>query len=143
MRILECGSLLLPLFFFGSPPRPWKRIPLESNNSRSSPFCTILVQCKLFRMNTCKTVSKQTTSTRFRINTYEKQGEGGPHFSVPSGPPWQSNLFALCFHNLTNPFSRNSFIFTSIQIPRGVWGATASERSRSSDTRKWGAIVQS
>src|SRR5260370_34187535 len=27
---------------------------------------------------------------------------------------------ALCFHNLTNPFSRKPFCFTSIQNPRGV-----------------------
>jgi hypothetical protein len=27
---------------------------------------------------------------------------------------------ALCFHILTNPFSRNSFTFTSIQTPGGV-----------------------
>ena len=31
-----------------------------------------------FRMNTCKSVSKQTTLTPFRMNTYAKQGEGGP-----------------------------------------------------------------
>src|SRR5713101_655999 len=30
-----------------------------------------------FRMNTCKSVSKQTTLTPFRMNTYEKPGEGG------------------------------------------------------------------
>jgi hypothetical protein len=30
-----------------------------------------------FRMNTCKSVSKQSTLTIFRMNTYEKQGEGG------------------------------------------------------------------
>src|SRR5216684_4084419 len=30
-----------------------------------------------------------------------------------------SNPLPLCFHTLTNPFSRNSFRFTSIQIPRG------------------------
>jgi hypothetical protein len=30
-----------------------------------------------FSMNTCKSVSKQTTLTIFRMNTYEKQGEGG------------------------------------------------------------------
>src|SRR6202011_5335206 len=28
-------------------------------------------------------------------------------------------LIAVCFHGLTNPFSRNSFIFTSIQNPGG------------------------
>src|SRR5713226_1120047 len=31
-----------------------------------------------FRINTCKSVSKQTTLSTFRINTYEKPGEGGP-----------------------------------------------------------------
>ena len=31
----------------------------------------------LFRINTCKSVSKQRTLTTFRINTCEKQGEGG------------------------------------------------------------------
>jgi hypothetical protein len=31
-----------------------------------------------FRINTCKSVSKQTTLTTFRINTYEKPGEGVP-----------------------------------------------------------------
>jgi len=33
-----------------------------------------------------------------------------------------SHLFLspLCFHNLTNPCSRNCFRFTSVQIPRGV-----------------------
>src|SRR5258707_998825 len=30
-----------------------------------------------FRINTCKSVSKQKTLTPFRMNTYEKQGEGG------------------------------------------------------------------
>jgi hypothetical protein len=31
---------------------------------------------KPFRINTCKSLSKQTSSTLIRINTYEKQGEG-------------------------------------------------------------------
>jgi hypothetical protein len=31
-----------------------------------------------FRINTCKSVSKQTTLTPFRMNTYEKPGGGGP-----------------------------------------------------------------
>ncbi len=30
-----------------------------------------------FRINTCKSVSKQTTLTIFRINTYEKTGGRG------------------------------------------------------------------
>jgi len=32
-----------------------------------------------FRINTCKSVSKQRTSTPFRMNTYEKTRGGGPH----------------------------------------------------------------
>src|ERR1700674_66493 len=40
-------------------------------------FCRILVQCNAFRINTCKSVTKQTTLTFFRINTYEKhRGRG-------------------------------------------------------------------
>ena len=44
-----------------------------------------------FRINTCKSVSKQTTLTSFRINTYEKRGEGGPlspttHRPLPTLP---------------------------------------------------------
>src|SRR6266850_4265245 len=46
----------------------------------------------LFRINTCKSLSKQTTLTLFRINTYEKHRGGGDvmvnqlsaSFSVPS-----------------------------------------------------------
>src|ERR1700687_3996020 len=30
-----------------------------------------------FRINTCKSVSKQSTLTPFRMNTYRKRGEGG------------------------------------------------------------------
>src|SRR5713226_9661771 len=35
---------------------------------------------KSFRMNTCKSASKQRTLTPFRMNTYEKQG-GGAYFA--------------------------------------------------------------
>jgi hypothetical protein len=43
-----------------------------------------------FRINTCKSVSKQRTLTRFRINTCEKTGEGGrlSLTSVISVPLW-------------------------------------------------------
>src|SRR6266446_6144121 len=39
-----------------------------------------------FRINTCKSVSKQSTLTTFRMNTYEKRGEGG------SESVWQLGL---------------------------------------------------
>ncbi len=47
---------------------------------------------KPFRMNTCESVSKQRTLTTFRMNTYEKQGEGGPAFRVSSVQPPVSSL---------------------------------------------------
>jgi len=41
-----------------------------------------------FRINTCKSVSKQRTLTVFRMNTYEKQGEGAPVIAAkPVSPP--------------------------------------------------------
>src|SRR5580765_5429947 len=37
----------------------------------------------IFKMNTCESVSKQTTSSPFRMNTYAKPGGGGPLTSAP------------------------------------------------------------
>ena len=37
-----------------------------------------------FRINTCKSVSKQRTLTSFRMNTYKKTGEGGPSRALPT-----------------------------------------------------------
>jgi len=48
------------------------KIPLVFPSFLDQPLAS-----KFFRMNTCKTVSKQTTLTLFRINTYEKpRGRG-------------------------------------------------------------------
>jgi hypothetical protein len=33
---------------------------------------------RLFRINTCISVSKQTTLSLFKMNTYEKRGRGDP-----------------------------------------------------------------
>jgi len=49
---------------------PVFRFALHGTLLRRSPLTT-------FRINTCKSVSKQTTLTIFRINTYAKPGEGG------------------------------------------------------------------
>src|SRR5207253_2662316 len=48
------------------------------NTCKKSLSYAILRSISPFRINTCKTVSKQRTLTTFRMNTYEKQGEGGP-----------------------------------------------------------------
>src|SRR5260370_42556791 len=44
----------------------------------ASPALQNAMPVSSFRINTCESVSKQRTLTIFRINTYEKQGEGGP-----------------------------------------------------------------
>src|SRR5260370_4949339 len=50
-----------------------------------------------FRMNTCKSVSKQTTLSRFRMNTYEKTGgRGRVHFPLLT----QKNEGSAIHHNL-------------------------------------------
>ena len=50
------------------------------------------------------------------------RGVGGVRRLRASVPPWQIQRSSspLCFHTLTNPFSRNPFLFTSMQNPRGV-----------------------
>src|SRR5712664_932779 len=152
-----------PPDFRKSPDRP---LPVASVSSMEGlpathyPLLTTHSPLTTFRINTCKSVSKQTTITTFRINTYKKTGEGGtptfPRLQRPASslqyPPsrticvtWRlyplcphsiahtsrrhgggactpslARLLAahflspLCFHTLTNPFSRNLFCFTSI-----------------------------
>ncbi len=48
--------------------------------------------CNSFRINTCESVLKQRTLSIFRINTYEKTGEGGVL------------RFPSCRHSLILPF---------------------------------------
>jgi hypothetical protein len=76
-----------------------------------------------FRINTCKSVSKQTTLTPFRMNTYEKQGEGGvhlssrelcPHLKIPNCP----HRCTLCplFSLFEQRVFENSFADNKIRI---------------------------
>ena len=55
----------------------WGGIPPRERAYRPSPR-SVRAALSTFRMNTCKSISKQTTLTSFRINTCEKPGEGGP-----------------------------------------------------------------
>ncbi len=65
-----------------------------------------------FRINTCESVSKQRTLTTFRMNTYEKQGEGAPLAPATTWDPGilrrdprdrPASLRALCV-SVANPF---------------------------------------
>src|SRR5258707_364142 len=65
-----CGNPFLP------------RLPRASGTSQGSHLargCKYAEPATIttFRINTCKSVSKQRTLTLSRINTYEKTGEGG------------------------------------------------------------------
>src|SRR5216684_1002291 len=72
--------------------------PFRMNKIVKSPhFAQFWCTVNHFRINTCKSVSKQTTLTSFRINTYEKQGEGG-------GSPQTVNSL-LCQKAILNPLS--------------------------------------
>src|SRR5260370_41467833 len=52
--------------------------PFRMNKVTKDPhFAQFWCSVTPFRINTCKSVSKQMTLTTFRINTYEKRGGGG------------------------------------------------------------------
>jgi len=81
-------------------------LPLKSGSPRIDQLCSPpLVEPppirKSFRINTCKSVSKQSTLTPFRINTYEKRGRGDPH-SVPVATPCSTvslgSIFVFSLH---------------------------------------------
>src|SRR6266404_2159511 len=68
------------------------------------------------RINTCKSVSKQTTLTPFTINTYEKHREGGPPSGGGAAPSSRNK-------------SKSKFVFHQSAIKKGnacaAWPALA------------------
>jgi len=88
--LLECalpGSQTIPACprWQVYPPRHDPCLPRASRGWPSLPRAHLADSCKntktatltTFRINTCKSVSKQRTLTPFKINTYGKRGEGG------------------------------------------------------------------
>src|SRR5713101_7817540 len=69
----------------------------------------------------CKWIMEITKNSPRQQSCHTDSCTANLRFSLlgVSVPLWQPILFALCFHTLTNCFSRNPFPFTSIQIPRG------------------------
>ena len=61
-------------------PAPWPSLITKNASEIAQFLCNI----SPFRINTCKSVSKQRTLTAFRMNTYEKQGGRGVPRSRPS-----------------------------------------------------------
>src|SRR5258708_1151088 len=67
-------------FYYKSADRPLSVAavsPVECLPDTHRPLLTTHSPLTTFRINTCKSVSKQRTLTTFRMNTYEKPGEGG------------------------------------------------------------------
>ena len=82
--LLSASALNSSLFFLSGMDRehapsgtPSDAKSFKINTCKKSLSYAILRSISPFRINTCKTVSKQRTLTTFRMNTYEKQGEGG------------------------------------------------------------------
>jgi hypothetical protein len=60
----------------------------------------------------------------FRIRFYAKHRGVGASPLADATRPSHRLCSPLCFHVVTNHFSRKSFVFKSIQNPKGVWRAT-------------------
>ncbi len=60
-------------------PKPCRTVSVSQSEilRMSDPAVQNVTPVSPFRMNTCKSVSKQRTLTTFRMNTYEKTGGGG------------------------------------------------------------------
>src|SRR6267143_3808421 len=54
------------------------RLNIYKKQGKRPLFAQFWCNVNPFRINTCKSVSKQRTLTSFRMNTYGKQGEGHP-----------------------------------------------------------------
>src|SRR5712692_756421 len=80
-------------------------MPAKLGNRKIWQFSTgIMLTCKPFRITTCKSVSKQMTSSPFRINTYEKTGGEGAAGESPQVKPPQAFNFPFSifpFHFVT------------------------------------------
>src|SRR5258708_38404529 len=67
-----------------------------------------------FRMNTCKSVSKQRTLTPFRMNTYEKQGGGGIRHAKQNLPFRKTDPVEVCpAPRASRGLGREALSFTS------------------------------
>jgi hypothetical protein len=73
-----------------------RHLPRPSPDTyKSSDLAQFWCNLTPFRINTCKSVSKQTTLSPFRINTYEKTGGGGPYKYISVAAP--SSIFRTHF----------------------------------------------
>jgi hypothetical protein len=93
---------------------PFKPSSSQCSSDRLNLFRTLRLRAlSARRINTCKSVTKQTISIPFRINTYEKKEGGGSHLS-------SQKLLSLLFHSfalsrfIAPLFSRSCALFFSV-----------------------------
>src|SRR6267143_6198506 len=99
-----------------------------------------------FRINTCKSVSKQRTLTTFRINTCEKQGGGGVELYTVSRPASPACLESgLPIHTTLHrtALSGSSSRMSSTVCPRlsRKFPCSRKPRSEASTTTRQGLLV--
>src|SRR2546427_8513285 len=89
------------------------------NTCRAKPhFAQFWCNISPFRINTCKSVSKQTTLSTFRINTYEKTGGG----AIPSYHPILPLPFSVHLPFWNSPLatvSETLALLTNCLLPPG------------------------
>jgi hypothetical protein len=114
---------------------PGVRVPRFSSQPPTAHYPPITTHSPLstFRMNTCKSVSKQSTLTTFRMNTYEKTGGGGYRDSGFDYPPLatRDSLSVARHMRHAAPLSRASLnrLLKQIQTPRKTAGGGTFRRS--------------
>ncbi len=94
----------MPGFSFPQPYPPWRHSYLPRAHFAKGCKNTETATLTTFRINTCKSVSKQRTLTSLRINTYEKHRGGVPQH----------------FHDPGNANSAPSRGFSEMNLPIGV-----------------------
>src|SRR5713226_7610869 len=94
----------MPGFSFPQPYPPWRHTYVPRAHFAKGCKNTETATLTTFRINTCKSVSKQRTLTSLRINTYEKHRGGVPQH----------------FHDPGNANSAPSRGFSEMNLPIGV-----------------------
>ncbi len=110
--------------------------PVEGLSATHYPLVTTHSPLTTFRINTCKSVSKQTTLTTFRINTYKKTGEGGtptlPRLQRPASSVQHPASRTVCVTWRLYPLCPHSIAHTSRRHGGGCMYPVARATARSS-----------
>jgi hypothetical protein len=119
-----------------------RRVTLPHPPNQANSFVPMLFQpLKVSCLSFCRTLPLFSTAYSLFFQNTRGGGYALPttHYSLPTfrslcfhndtnPSSFQPAVASLYFHALTNPSTGNSFLFTSMQIPR-VWGVLPSDGS--------------